>query len=78
MGRSTYSAPPSIAAVLAEIGGALLGGAVVGAISGVGAQVLLSGAGLGMGLLVAAIFAVIVGFGAGAGAGAALAGRRLG
>jgi hypothetical protein len=62
-------------AVLAEIGGALLGGVVGGALAGAGAWALLSGAGLGMGLLVAAIFAVALGFGAGAGAGAALTGR---
>jgi hypothetical protein len=67
-----------IPAILAQIGGALLGGVVVGGLCGVGASVLLAGAGLGMGLLVAAVFAVIVGFGVGAGAGVALVGRLLG
>jgi hypothetical protein len=67
-----------IPVVLAQIGGALLGGVVVGGLCGVGASVLLAGAGLGMGLLVAAIIAVIVGFGVGAGAGVALVGRLLG
>jgi hypothetical protein len=67
-----------IPAVLAQIGGALLGGVVVGGLCGVGASVLLAGAGLGMGLLVAAVFAAIVGFGVGAGAGVALVGRLLG
>ena len=66
-----------IPVLLAQIGGALLGGVVVGGLCGVGASVLLAGAGLGMGLLVVAVFAAIVGFGAGAGAGVALVGRLL-
>jgi hypothetical protein len=72
------AAPSPVVVVLAEIGGALLGGVVVGAICGVGAGTLLSGAGLGMGLLTVMIYGVIVGFGVGAGAGAAVAGRLLG
>jgi hypothetical protein len=78
MSLSATPAPRSIWIVLAEIGGALLGGVIVGAIAGWGAGALLSGAGLGMGLLTVMIYAVIVGFGVGAGAGAALAGRLLG
>ena len=78
MERATSAAPPSVGAVVAEIGGALLGGVVLGAVAGVGTMLLLSGAGLGMGLLAAAVFAGVLGFGGGAGVGAALVGRWLG
>jgi hypothetical protein len=67
-----------VGAILAEIGGAIVGGVVVGAVLGVGSQLLLSVADLGMALLGVGVLATILGIGVGAGAGAALAGRLLG
>lgn len=78
MGASAGAARPSVSAILAEIGGAVLGGVVLAPICGYALGWLLSGADLGMGLLSLMVFAGTVGFGAGAGAGAALAGRLLG
>jgi len=76
--RPAPAAPPSVGALLAESGGALVGAVVVGALLGVGSQVLLSVADLGMALLGIGLLATLLGLGVGAGVGAALAGRWLG
>jgi hypothetical protein len=72
------STTPSALAILAEIGGAIVGGAVLAALFYLGGGILFSGAGLGMGLLTVQILAAILGFGVGAAAGVALAGHLLG
>lgn len=78
MRSSSAAASPSIPAILAEVGGAILGGVVLTPVFGYGLGWLLSGRDLGMALLSLMVFAGTIGFGAGAGVGAALAGRLLG
>lgn len=78
MPTSTPSLPRSRLVIVAEAGGALLGGLLVSPVIGYGFYFMLSGAGIGMGLLALMIFAAVLGFGLGAGGGAALSGRLLG
>lgn len=68
----------SAATLLAEIGGAIVGGIVMGAAFYFLTFFLFQGAGLGMGLLSLQVFGAVIGFGLGAGLGAALAGRLVG
>lgn len=69
---------PSALVLLAEAGGAIVGGVVLAPLAAVLFGYLFMGAGLGMGLLSVQVFAAVGGFGAGAGIGAALAGRAMG
>lgn len=78
MQTPSASASPSVPAILAEVGGAILAGLIMAAVFGYGLGLVLQGSGLGMGLLSLMVFAAAIGFGAGAGAGATLAGRLLG
>jgi hypothetical protein len=68
----------SAVAILAEVGGAIVGGLVIGAAFYFLAFFLFRGADLGMGLLAVQVFGIVLGFGVGAGLGAALAGRLVG
>lgn len=78
MGSSAVQAPRSVGAILAEIGGAVVGGLVLAVAGYFLAFVLFRGAGLGMGLLTVQIFGAVLGFGVGAGIGTAVVGRLLG
>lgn len=78
MNSSRSAGPPRALAILAEVGGALLGGIVLAIALYYVVWLLFRGAGLGMGLLSLQVFGAAIGFGAGAGAGAALAGRLHG
>ncbi|MBC8162527.1 MAG: hypothetical protein H7Z42_15055 [Roseiflexaceae bacterium] len=78
MRSANPSAFSPIVLLLAEVGGALLGGIILALLSALGISLLLADANLGMGLLTAQIYAGILGWGLGAGGGAALAGRLLG
>jgi hypothetical protein len=78
MQSSPAPASPTAVAILAEVGGAIVGGIVLAALFYLGGFILFSGAGLGMGLLTVQIFAAILGVGVGAAVGAALAGRLFG
>jgi hypothetical protein len=68
--------PPKI--VLAELGGALVGGLIIAPLAYLLVGVLFMGAGLGMGLLTLQVFGIVIGFGLGAGLGAGLVGRWMG
>ncbi len=76
------SIQPSIGIILAEIGGALLGGLLLTVAFYFAVGLLLVGTPwgqqLGMGVLTLQIYAAIFGFGIGAGLGVTLAGRLLG
>jgi hypothetical protein len=76
--RSSPSTFPPGRVLLAEIGGAILGGIIVAPLAYFLVGFLFMGAGLGMGLLTVQFFGVIVGFGLGAGLGAGLVGNRMG
>lgn len=68
----------SAVAILAEVGGAIVGG-LGGAVAFYFlAFFLFRGADLGLGLLAVQVFGAVIGFGAGAGLGTALAGRLVG
>lgn len=73
---------PSPVMLIAEIGGALLGGFILAVAFYFGLGLLLVGTPwgqqLGMGVLTLQVYAGILGFGIGAGGGTALAGRLLG
>lgn len=77
---ATQSAP-TLLGLMAQLGGALLGGLVLAPLLALGVSQVLVLMGvaqqLGMGLLSVQVFIAIIGFGAGAGFGAALAGRLL-
>lgn len=72
---SGSSRPPSPAALLAELGGAVVGGIVLAVLFALGLGLLMRGSELGMGVLTLQVFAGLFGLGLGAGGGAALAGR---
>jgi hypothetical protein len=78
MGADSTAATWSPRAILAEVGGAILGGLVLAPILGYGTGFLFQGSGLGMGIVSLMVFAAVIGFGVGGGIGAALAGRAMG
>lgn len=78
MGVSRSSVGLSVPAIVAEIGGAIVGGVLMVPVFFLVVSLLFQGAGLGMGLLSLQVFAAVIGFGFGAGLGAAIAGRLLG
>jgi hypothetical protein len=66
---------PSTRAILAEVGGAIVGGLVMAPLLALLVSPFFRG--MGMGLLSIQVFAAVAGFGIGAGVGAALAGRAM-
>ncbi len=78
MQTSTSPRPLSAMTVLAQAGGAVVGGVVLAALAYLGVGYALIGSDLGMGVLSLQVFGIIIGFGAGAGLGAALVGRMRG
>ena len=78
MRASPTSTTRLIGGILAQVGGAILGGAILAAASYLGISLLLMGADLGMVLLGLQVYGIVLGFGVGAGLGAALASRRSG
>lgn len=75
---SSTSTAPSVGSLLAQLAGAIVGGALVAIAAYFAVGYALLPLELGMGLLSIQLFAVIIGFGAGAGLGAAAAGRITG
>lgn len=69
---------PPLPAILAELGGAILGGLILAPVFYLAVGFAMLGSDLGMGVLSLQVFAAILGFGVGAGVGAALGGRLLG
>ena len=78
MRASPTSTTRLIGGILAQAGGAILGGAILAAASYLGISLLLMGADLGMVLLGLQVYGIVLGFGVGAGLGAALASRLSG
>ena len=78
MSSSPKSAIGSNIALLAQAGGAILGGVLLAVASYLGVSLLFGGADLGMGLLGLQVYGSVLGFGVGAGLGAALGSRLSG
>ncbi len=81
MQSQSRSSSPSLLGVLAQLGGAIIGGLVLAPLLALGVSQVLVLMGLaqqlGMGLLSVQVFMAIIGFGAGAGFGVALVGRLM-
>ena len=77
MRSSATAGPPSALAILAEFGGALLGGVLMALLLAVVVGLLLVPSDLGMGVLTLQVYAGIIGFALGGGVGAALVGRWM-
>lgn len=79
--RTQPGSSPSLPGVLAQTGGAILGGLILAPLLALGVSQVLVLLGVaqqpGMGLLSVQLFTAIIGFGAGAGFGAVLAGRLM-
>lgn len=76
--QASTSAGLSPLRILAQLGGAIMGGVALAIVLYFLLGFLLLGAGLGMGLLAIQIFGLVIGFGVGAGLGVGLVGRRQG
>lgn len=75
--RPSSSPGPNLRVLLAELGGAVLGGGVFAAVLGISLGLVLSGLNLGMGLLGVIFYAAILGFGIGTSIGVVFVGRLL-